>query len=158
MRWTECASVSCHGTKPLAREKAARDWRLGSGVVTTLIEQRSRSGCSVLRIEGGKHSNPQDRSPNEQDAHQPAAPAHARRHERRFASDTQAIVANDPRGFERIGVALELGSDPALHLQNGEAWPGQVLIWLKRMAGRAHAEIAMPVESIALDARRRGFP
>jgi hypothetical protein len=52
MRWTECASVSCHGTKPLAREKAARDWRLGSGVVTTLIEQRSRSGCSVLRIEG----------------------------------------------------------------------------------------------------------
>jgi len=107
MGWTECASVSCHGTKPLAREKAARDWRLGSGVVTTLIEQRSRSGCSVLRIEGGKHFNPQDRSPNEQDAHQPAALAHARRHERRFASDTQAIVANDPRGFERIGVALE---------------------------------------------------
>jgi hypothetical protein len=56
---------------------------------------------------GGKHSNPQDRRPNEQDAHQPAAPAHARRHERRFASDTQAIVPNDPRGFERIGVTLE---------------------------------------------------
>jgi hypothetical protein len=35
-------------------------------------------GRSVLRIEGFKHSNLKTGAPNEREAHQPAAPAHAR--------------------------------------------------------------------------------
>jgi hypothetical protein len=38
-------------------------------------------GRSVLRIEGFKHSNLKTGAPNEREAHQPAAPTHARRHE-----------------------------------------------------------------------------
>src|SRR6202451_760741 len=38
-------------------------------------------GPSVLRIEGFKHSNLKTGAPNEREAHQPAAPTHARRHE-----------------------------------------------------------------------------
>src|SRR5216684_1128993 len=38
-------------------------------------------GRSVLRIEGLKHSNLETGAPNEREAHQPAAPTHARRHE-----------------------------------------------------------------------------
>jgi hypothetical protein len=95
------------------RNEAARAGEGGTRLAAWLGSgnhvDRAKIAERVLRLadRGGKHSNPQDRSPNEQDAHQPAAPAHARRHERRFASDTQAIVANDPRGFERIRVALE---------------------------------------------------
>src|ERR1700676_4980946 len=38
-------------------------------------------GRSVLRIEGFKHSNLKTGAPNEREAHQPAAPAHDRRHD-----------------------------------------------------------------------------
>src|SRR3984893_15784138 len=45
------------------------------------VRAQVTGGRSVLRIEGFKHSNLKTGAPNEREAHQPAAPAHDRRHD-----------------------------------------------------------------------------
>src|SRR5450755_77320 len=66
-------------------------------------------GRSVLRIEGFKHSNLKTGAPNEREAHQPAAPTHARRHEHapvraRYATRVYPRKSNSPSGTLQIRV------------------------------------------------------
>src|SRR5712675_761261 len=74
-------SAKCQRTNPLAREGAAAR----PGVLHLPQQPFERAqvtgGRSVLRIEGFKHSNLKTGAPNEREAHQPAAPTPARRHE-----------------------------------------------------------------------------
>src|SRR5712675_3184290 len=74
-------SLAGQRTNPLAREGAAAR----PGVLHLPQQPFERAqvtgGRSVLRIEGFKHSNLKTGAPNEREAHQPAAPTPARRHE-----------------------------------------------------------------------------
>src|SRR5882672_8368808 len=76
-------------------------------------------GRSVLRIEGFKHSNLETGAPDEREAHQPAAPTHARRHERapvraRYATRVYPCCQEARELLDSTDIlALRIGHEPA---------------------------------------------
>src|SRR3984885_3201579 len=84
---TDIGGTGRHVSKVPKNEPALAGGRWPGGRVHWVYRSNHLNGAqvtggrSVLRIEGFKHSNLKTGAPNEREAHQPAAPTHARRHE-----------------------------------------------------------------------------